>query len=190
MQKSKPHTLNPEKWVYEYGDYLYGFAMSRLSSKDLAQDLLQDTFLAAYKSKDNFKGNSNEKTWLVSILKRKIFDHYRKKSRNIEYSMGFDSPFVQDKFMHGQWREERVPKPWEDNDDWSQDEEFIRILRKCIEHLPEKWKSVFTLKHIDEIKNDEIIKELDISESNIWVIVHRSKVKLRECIQQLLDNRN
>ena len=189
MQKSKTHTLNPEKWVNEYGDYLYGYAMSRLSSKDLAQDLLQDTFLAAYKSKDSFKGKSNEKTWLVSILKRKIFDHYRKKSRNIESSMEFDSPFVQDKFMLGQWREERVPKPWEDNDDWSQDEEFIRILKRCIENLPEKWKSVFTLKHIEEIRNDEICKELEVTESNIWVIIHRSKLKLRECIQQLLDNR-
>ena len=72
MQNSEANTLSPEIWVNKYGDYLYGYAMSKLFNKELAEDLLQETFLAAFKAKDNFKGKSNEKTWLVSILKRKI----------------------------------------------------------------------------------------------------------------------
>ena len=72
--QSATSVLKPEKWIELYGDYLYSYAMSKLFSKDLAEDLLQETFLSAFQSKDNFKGNSNEKTWLVSILKRKIAD--------------------------------------------------------------------------------------------------------------------
>ena len=184
MTDSELQSLNPEKWINEYGDYLYGFAMSRLSSKDLSEDILQETFLSAYKSRDSFKGKSNEKTWLVSILKRKIADHYRKKARSKEQSSTHDSPFIQDEFMHGQWKLERAPQQWESGDDWSKDEGFIEIVKKCISFLPDKWKSVFSLKHVEEASNNEICEELEISESNIWTILHRSRLQLRECIEK------
>ena len=186
MTNSITISISPEKWINEYGDYLYGFAMSRLSSKELAEDLLQETFLAAFKGKENFKGKSNEKTWLTSILKRKIADHYRKKSRNKEQVSIFESPFIQDDFMYGQWKEGKAPQLWNnDEDEWSQDENFIKILRKCISNLPNKWRSIFSLKHIEEAKNADICKELNVSEANIWTILHRSRLKVRECIEKL-----
>ncbi len=186
MQNSEANILSPEKWVNKYGDYLYGYAMSKLFNKELAEDLLQETFLAAFKGKENFKGKSNEKTWLISILKRKIFDYYRKKAKNIEQTQNYDSPFIEDKFMHGQWKQERAPKQWDITDaDLSSDEGFLNVLKKCISFLPDKWKSVFSLKHIEGVSTNEICDELDVSESNIWVILHRSRLKLRECIEKL-----
>ena len=185
MTQSETITLNPEQWINQHGDYLYSYAMSKLFSKDLSEDLLQETFLSAYQSKDKFKGNSNEKTWLVSILKRKIADHYRKKYRNKEELSNYDSPFIQDDFMHGRWKEEKAPIQWDVDDDWSKDESFIKILKKCISSLPDKWKAIFSLKHLEQAPNSEICEELNVSDANIWTILHRSRLQLRECIERL-----
>ena len=186
MTNSTLNILKPEEWVNQYGDYLYSFAMSRLSSQELAEDLLQETFLSAFQSKDNFKGGSNERTWLISILKRKIADHYRKKSRTKEELSNYDSPFIQDDFMHGQWKEEKAPLQWDVEDEWLQDEDFIKVLKKCISNLPSKWKSIFSMKHIEEVNNAEICEELNVSEANIWTILHRSRLQVRECIERLI----
>ena len=74
----KRNFLHPDKWVDHYADYLFNFAVARVSNKDLAKDLVQETFFAGLKSARNFEGRSSEKTWLTSILKRKVIDHYRK----------------------------------------------------------------------------------------------------------------
>jgi len=182
----KTKLTNPENWVNNYGDYLYAYAMSKLFSKNLAEDLLQDTFLSAFQAKNKFKGNSNEKTWLTSILKRKIADHYRKRAKNKEQLSVDNSPFIKDKFMHGRWKEEKVPLQWDMDGDWSKDESFIEVIKRCISFLPKKWHAVFALKHMEDSSTHEISDELDISESNIWVILHRSRLQLRECIEQLL----
>ena len=71
-------TLNPDKWIDNYADYLFNYAVVRVNNSDVAKDLVQDAFFAALKSAKNFQGKSTERTWLVSILKRKVIDYYRK----------------------------------------------------------------------------------------------------------------
>jgi RNA polymerase sigma factor (sigma-70 family) len=66
------HTLSPNKWVSAYSDYLYNYTISRVSNSEIAKDLVQETFFAGLKSMKNFQGKASERTWLVSILKRKI----------------------------------------------------------------------------------------------------------------------
>ena len=179
-------TINPENWVNEHGDYLYNYAMGRLYSKDLAEDILQETFLYAYRNRELYSGNSSERTWLTAILKRKIVDHYRRKSSKKERSVKFDSPFIEESFMHGHWDDRRVPQKWNaDEEELSKDPAFMNVLNKCISFLPEKWRAVFTLKHVDEASNNEISETLQVSDSNIWTILHRSRLKLRECIERL-----
>lgn len=190
MESTKPANIDidPERWVSEYGDYLYSYAMSRIYSTELAEDLLQETFLSAIQAASKFKGNSNEKTWLVSILKRKIVDHFRAKSKIEEQTFDTESPFIQDRFMHGHWKNERVPHEWDtEQSDWANDEEFIRILKQCIAFLPEKWQAVFSLKHVEEISTSDICKELEISDSNLWVILHRTRLQVRQCIENVLS---
>ena len=186
MAKSKTHKTNPQNWVNDYGDYLYAYAFKKLLSKDLAEDLLQDTFLSAFQARESFKGKSAEKTWLASILKRKIADHYRQLAKSRERLSSDNSPFITDKFMHGQWKEDKAPLQWDMDGDWSKDESFIEIIRRCIAFLPEKWKAVFALKHIEDTSTQVISEELAVSESNIWVILHRSRLQLRTCIEQIL----
>ena len=101
------HQIDPNKWIDLYSDYLFNYTISRVNDRDIAQDLVQDTFLAGLKSMKNFKGEASERTWLISILKRKIIDHYRKINSNkgkAEVRMNYNS----DTESEGDWLEERV----------------------------------------------------------------------------------
>src|SRR5438874_1815080 len=77
---------DPEHWVEEHGDYLFKYALSRLRDPGKAEDMLQETFLAALKGRKTFRGQSAEKSWLVGILKNKICDYYRKASRETSFT--------------------------------------------------------------------------------------------------------
>lgn len=186
--------LAPEKWVDHYADHLYTFAVSRVSDEEAARDLVQDTFLSALKAKDNFKGEASEKTWLVSILKRKIIDLYRRKAIRKEQSFEESEPYKvayehyfrdDDASRPGHWAGTHNPQPWNEQKTSNiEQNEFRRILNQCLDKLPRVWAAVFTLKHVDEEKSEEICKELEISPSNYWVILHRAKLQMRECLEK------
>ncbi len=184
-QDSRQHSLNPDKWVDSHGDYLYNYAYSRVNSKELAEDLVQETFVAGLRAMKSFQGRSTEITWLISILKRKVIDHYRKMSSNKEItSSEFSRPFQKDGASQGHWIMERAPKEWPDElDDPIHQKEFRLVLEKCLSHLPDKLKAVFVLKFIEEINSDEVCKELGCTPSNLWVMMHRARLRLRECIE-------
>ena len=182
---STKHSLNPNSWVEKHGDYLYNFAYSRVQSKEVAEDIVQETFIAGLKGLKSFKGKASELTWLISILKRKVIDHYRKKSSRKEtVATEFSKPFQKEGINEGHWIMERAPKEWaSDLDDPINREEFRAILEQCLSFLPEKWKAVFVLKFIDDVNSDEVCKELGCTPSNLWVMLHRARLKLRECIE-------
>ncbi len=192
MAENKNHGLEPEHWVERYADALFAFAMARLRKQEVAEDLVQDTFLSAWKARDSFQAQASEKTWLISILKRKIIDHYRKKSTQNELSV-LDSeengPFINRFFSEGNddghWHASTAPAEWRKDFATSvESEEFYKVLQNCMDKLPEKWAAVFTLKNMDDLDSEEICKELGISPSNYWVIMHRAKLQLRECMEK------
>lgn len=176
--------INPENWVESYGDMLYRYTLSRIMDQKLAEDLVQETFLAALRAKDRFKGESSEKTWLFAILKNKIIDHFRKKKRNQEDQTNFSLPFADSGLFVGHWIKERGPSPWsEDLKDVLESEDFKRIFTYCLSLLPPKFASVFSLKVVEELESDEVCKEMGITSSNLWVIMHRARLQLRECME-------
>lgn len=178
--------LNPEKWVQNHSDYLYNYAVYKVSDEIVAQDLVQDTFIAGLKGKGSFKGNSAERTWLVSILKRKIIDHYRKSSvRKNTTNTDFSLPFNADGVYQNHWSDEGEPGKW--NIDQSNDlekNEFQKALELCLSLLPPQWREVFHMKMMEECSSEEICKDLNITSSNLWVIIHRAKLKMRACIEK------
>jgi RNA polymerase sigma-70 factor (ECF subfamily) len=185
--------LSPEKWVDNYSDYLFTYAFSRVSDEEVARDLVQDTFLSALKARDSFKGEASEKTWLVSILKRKVIDLYRKnavrKEESLEesetFKVAYEHYFRDDDAMRpGHWAGTHNPQPWNEQKLNIEQKEFGKILAACLGKLPKAWSSVFTMKHIDEESSDTICKELSISASNYWVIIHRAKLQMRECLEK------
>jgi len=189
----KDNRLSPEGWVDKYADYLYSYALSRVNNADEARDLVQDTFLSALKAKDSFKGEATEKTWLVSILKRKVIDLYRKRAVRKEQSFE-ESESYQTAYEHyfrsddgsrpGHWAGTHNPQPWNEDRMTLEQGEFRKILAACLGKLPKNWSAVFSMKHIDDEPTETICKELNISWSNYWVIIHRAKLQMRECLEK------
>ena len=185
--------LEPDKWIERYADSLFSFALARINKREVAEDLVQDTLLSAWKAKDSFLGNASEKTWLISILKRKVIDYYRKKSTQSELNIldknskdGFSNHFFEGEGSYeGHWAEGVAPKTVKGDFETSVDsEEFNSVLRNCLGKLPEKSAAVFILKNMDDLDSEEICKELQITPSNYWVLMHRAKLQLRECMEK------
>lgn len=183
MSDALKHSLDPNKWVKLYADYLFNYAISRVDDQEIAKDLVQETFFSGIKSKDNFRGQAAERTWLVSILKRKIIDHYRK-INSAKGKKEVRMSFYEEGEKKGRWIEERVPQNWGNNADSAiENEELKETLETCINSLPEKYRIVFKLKTIEHYETDEICNALDISPSNLWVIIHRARIQLRQCME-------
>ncbi|MBO9732182.1 MAG: sigma-70 family RNA polymerase sigma factor [Chitinophaga sp.] len=179
-------TCNPDEWVKLYADDLYKFAVIRVSDSELAQDLVQDTFLSALQAAVQFRGESSEKTWLMAILKHKIIDHFRAAGKaTVTVSIHDSDPhhlFFNEK---GHWNKEMAPKAWISDINSKQEQtDFYSMLRACMNKLNEIGKKVFNLKYLEEKESTDICKELSITTSNYWVIVHRAKLQLRSCLEK------
>jgi RNA polymerase sigma-70 factor (ECF subfamily) len=177
------HQIDPTKWIDKYSDYLFNYTISRVNDREMAQDLVQETFLAALKSMVNFKGESSERTWLIAILKRKIIDHYRKinsKKGKAEVRVNYKSDGEND----GNWLEERVADPYESSaEDGMENSELGEAIYNCLDKLPEKQATVFKMKTILNYDTETICNELNITPSNLWVIIHRARTALAECME-------
>jgi RNA polymerase sigma-70 factor (ECF subfamily) len=180
--------IDPHHWVNRYADYLYSYAAFRIKDADLAKDLVQETFLAALERHKRFEGRSSEKTWLTAILKNKLVDVYRSRSSGLGkdvVSASIDAPedfFNQD---DGHWNDQHRPAELGiEAHNVLENKEFEKILEACMNRLPALWLSVFSMKHIDEETTDHICDKLKLSSSNFWVIIHRTKVNLRSCLQK------
>ena len=177
------HQIDPNNWVKLYSDYLFNYTITRVNDREIAQDLISETFLAGLKSMANFKGEASERTWLISILKRKIIDHYRKINSNkgkAEVRMGY----LNSEDAEGDWLEERVADPFDKTaEDTLENSELGDAIYDCIDKLPEKQADVFKMKTILGYDTETICNELEITASNLWVIIHRARVSMASCLQ-------
>lgn len=173
--------LNPEGWVDAHGDYLFHYALGQVRDERLAEDIVQETLLGAFKARASFRGTCTERTWLTGILRNKIYDHLRKTCRERAV------------------RQEPLPAS-EDNDEWSESAlwlhdvaaecaqparrmelgEFREALELALGTLPPRVAEVFHLYAIEELAGREICSRLNVSENNLWVMLHRARKQLRE----------
>jgi len=175
-------TVNPEKWVDEYADALFRYAMQRVEDTEQAKDLVQETFLSAYKSLANFEGKSTIKTWLFAILKRKIIDFYRQQETHKTIPL---STYFREKGRVGHWQPENQPKgKFAAFEEQLENTELYIAINKCIDLLPGKWKGIIIDKLVDQKETEIVCNEHEISASNFWVIIHRAKVQLRDCLER------
>lgn len=181
--------LNPNNWIEKYADELFAYAYSKTGKTELAEDLVQESFLAALKASGTYKGQCSERTWLFTILKFKISDHYRKASNRYEItnsSFSFEDHGSVDYYFNEEeeWRKDRVPKSWSNLPSSSlENKELAAALNLCIDKLPESQRQLVLLKMVEEEETEKICKELDISSTNYWVIIHRAKLQLRACLE-------
>lgn len=164
---------------------MFRYAMARVRDKAAAEDLVQESLLAAIGAQDAFKGGSIEQTWLVGILRHKVLDYFRRSARERpmahdrdESSMEHDGDFDE----QGSWA---VPvADWRTPEKSAERDEFWDVLRGCLETLPDNLRTVFSLRELDGLETDQLMETLHIStRNNLWVMLSRARKGLQKCLQ-------
>ncbi|TMG84479.1 MAG: sigma-70 family RNA polymerase sigma factor [Betaproteobacteria bacterium] len=149
--------------------YLLRVAVLQLRDNDLAEDVVQDTLVAALQGAQGFSGRSSLKTWLTGILKHKIVDAIRRKTREPAFAPLDDECQLAD---------------WGDPKSALSRSQFMDIMQFCLEKLPPNTARVFMMREVMELDSGEICKELAITSTNLWVILYRARMALRQCLEQ------
>ena len=166
--------------------YLMRVARLQLRDAALAEDVVQDTLAAALTAKDGFTGKSTVKTWLTGILKHKIVDAIRRKQREPVAVSTLDDEADLEDFdgmfkAGGAWQ--APPADWGDPEQSLTRQEFFDVMQICLDKLPPNTARVFMMREVLELSSEEICKELTITANNLWVILYRARMSLRECLE-------
>lgn len=183
-----PSALDPERWVEAHCDALYQHALARVTDPETARDLVQETFLAAWRSAGRFAGKASERTWLTRILRHKIVDHYRKRRPEFpaegiaELAELEAKQFVQSGLHKGGWTSLGSPGHWEDAAQCMENAEFWEVVHRCVRKLPPNAAHVFLLREMNGDSSDEICASMNISRNHLGVLLHRARLALRRCL--------
>jgi len=167
-----------------HGDVLYRYALARVRRPDVAEDVVQETLLAAWRTRGSFEGRSSERTWLIGILKHKVIDYLRRSTRE-QPTEEMDDRVLDAVYDHnGRWRVKPHPVHTDPYEAVKQ-QHFRMVLQECLDRLPERQSAAFVLREMDGLQADELCKVLGITATNLWVILHRARMRLRGCIEEL-----
>lgn len=191
-EETKTETApDPLEWFELYGDYLFAYARRRVREQSAAEDLVQETFLAALAATRNFAGKSSEKTWLTGILKHKIYDYFGKRSRQPGLTheeadlSGYNHLFERGGEWDGHWSDRFAPADWENTNPFRnlEADEFQTVFSNCLTGLPERIANAFVMREVDGLTSREICTVLMISTNNYWTMMHRARLHLRQCLE-------
>jgi RNA polymerase sigma-70 factor (ECF subfamily) len=169
----------PGEWLGRYGDALYRYALARLRRPHEAEEAVQETLLAALRARQQFRGLSHPRTWLMGILKRKVLDQLRAAARR---APGGDLDDLDAWFdARGKWR--KPPWNWHDPAASAERSEFWKVVRLCLARLPSRMAAAFTLRTLDDHAAAEVCRELALSPGNLWVVLHRARLQLVRCLE-------
>lgn len=180
QHKSK-RDINPVHWVDEHGDYLFRYALSRLRDCDSAEDAVQETFVAGLGALAQYSGKGAERAWLLGILKRKVVDLIRR--RNKFTVIDPEDEITEHLFKRGgKWKGD--PRIFGRQPEAEMERaEFWHALQACLDGLPLKQRDVFTLREVEGLSSDDICSSLAISPANLWVLLHRARLRLADCMK-------
>jgi RNA polymerase sigma-70 factor (ECF subfamily) len=174
--------------LHDHGDVLFGYAYARVQDDHVAEDLVQETLLAAWRGRHTFAGGSSERTWLVGILKHKLADHWRRAGREIctTRTRALDTGDASDPLddwrgADRKWR--GAASPWLEPDGAFERQEFWQMLVDCIVALPPAQARAFTLREFDGLRSDEICNLLEVTPTYLWVLLHRARARLRQSLE-------
>ncbi|NRF70658.1 sigma-70 family RNA polymerase sigma factor [Aquincola sp. S2] len=162
---------------------LLRFARSQLRNDAWAEDAVSETLLAALEKPQSFAGQSQLKTWLIGVLKHKVVDQLRRHTREATILSNDDGEDIDEALFDetGHWRDK--PADWGDPEQHCGQRQFLIVMEACIELLPPTQGRVFMMREWLELETDEICKELQITSTNLWVLLHRARLRLRDCLQ-------
>lgn len=177
----------PERWLVDHGRVLFAYAYSRVRDRDDAQEVVQETLLAAWRGHRRFAGKSSERTWLVGILKHRLADHWRdtlRQTRAMRSIETFDETETPDELSDEFQQRYGAPSPWPDPYAALERREFWAIIADCIEALPARQAHAFSLCVLDGLGTREVCKILDVAPANLWVTLHRARMRMREQLEK------
>ena len=167
--------------------YLLRVAQLQLRDRDSAEDVVQETLLAALAGQERFTGKSSVKTWLTGILKHKIVDAIRRRQRDPIFESSLPDEIDLEEFdglfrWNGAWG--TPPSDWGDPELVLSRQQFFDVMQFCLDKLPPNTGRVFMMREVMELESDEICKELKITANNLWVMLYRARMALRQCLEQ------
>jgi RNA polymerase sigma-70 factor (ECF subfamily) len=165
---------------------LLKIARLQLRNDAWAEDVVSETLLAALEGSAAFAGNSQVKTWVVGILKHKIIDQFRRGGREVSVDAQVEAAGAEtlDELYHPSGHRYEPPVDWGDPESSLSRSQFFEVLQACIDQLPANLGRVFMMREWLEAETDEICKELGITSTNCFVMLHRARMRLRECLEQ------
>ncbi|WP_298135085.1 sigma-70 family RNA polymerase sigma factor [Acidiferrobacter sp.] len=178
-----------QTWLKAYGTSLYRYALVRVGQREIAEDLVQETLLGALRASRPPDGRASEKTWLVGILKHKIADHLRSRQRSpLDNSVdpGLDDGDDIEAVIFrtdGKWRE--PTNGWGDPLKALQGKAFWQHLATCLGRLPTTQSEIFVLREVEDLSVEDAARLAGVSVGNVYVLLHRARLTLRHCLQQI-----
>ena len=164
--------------------YLQRYALFHLRDPSLAEDAVQDTLIAALAQRDGFQGRSQLRTWLTGILKHKIIDLTRSRGRGLladALVLGEDAESTGGSFdAKGHWVD--PPADWGMPDAALEASQFWRVYRECCRRMSGRDALVFSMREVMGLSSEEICKKIEITTTNLHVILFRARLSLRSCM--------
>lgn len=183
-----PAPCDPAAWLTEHGDYLYRYALLKLRDEAAAEDLVQETLLAAMSAWSRFSGQSSVRTWLTGILKHKMLDLFRARAKEPQYTPSSEDPALELAALEqalfdatGHWIS--PPQKWADPEACLDQQRFWEAFMRCLEGLAPLHARVFHLREMEGAETEAICKELEISSTNCWVMLYRARLGLQQCLK-------
>lgn len=179
-----PPQPNAEDWLARHGDVLYRYALRHTRARDEAEDLVQETLLAAWRGHDGFRRDASERTWLIGILKHKLADRARQKARSREEADADSDEALESRVFraNGTWQE--PPGRWGRNPlDDAQSDAFLAALNHCLEGMPENQRESFVLRELTGMDAAAAGRTLGVTVNNLYVLLHRARLRLRRCLE-------
>ena len=188
MEQSAENTsieLDPATWLDRHGDVLFRYAVTRVRDQSVAEDLVQETLLAAISAKGSFRAGSTERTWLIGILRHKLLDFFRRAARERKLQRDWSTSQTgggQDFDEQGNWN--ATVSEWSSPERSLEKTEFWQVFNGCLDALPERLRTSFALRELEGLDSDALVKTLDISsKNNLWVMLSRARQRIRSCMQ-------
>jgi RNA polymerase sigma-70 factor (TIGR02943 family) len=174
-----------EQQLVEHRAYLLRFARLQLRNDDWAEDAVSETLLVALSKPLSFDNRSQLKTWLIGILKHKVIDLIRSNTRLVALPDAFADDEI-DELDRIAFKADghfaQAPNDWGDPEKTLQQAQFFQVLDACIERLPPAMGRLFLMREWLELSSPEVCKELSLTPTNLYVQLHRARLRLQECL--------
>src|SRR6267154_155284 len=178
-------TRNLQQTVGELRPTLLRIARLQLRNDTWAEDAVSETLISALEGVDRFSGQSQLKTWVVGILKHKIIDQFRRAAKEISIDAATEAAQVEsfDELYTADGHRVDQPREWGDPESAYSRVQFFDVLQLCLDELPPALARVFMMREWLELETAQICKELGVTATNSFVMLHRARIRLRECLE-------